>query len=461
MTPSGRTGAAAAWHGPLRAALVPATTLSLLVLSFGSLPGVRFAQETPWTTAAGLALLPLVAVVGAWRPTTAVARAVWMFAGFAVAHSVIAVAIEAVAGGATPTRLLAWARQIAALGSGVALFAAMRAALPLVGTGRAARAISLASLPALALAGLNALAALAHWGDPFRVEKAIRQVFVPLGYTWWQRASGLSTEPSHLAFLVAAMTVPVTLALVRASRGAGRAGWIAMLAGQLGALAWTFSGTGYLVLGVALAAALLTPWRRLALWSVTGALGAMLLLVAVRPVNYVTLRLEYLAFSVSGDGGPVDETVGNTLAGAVGPPLRLGSSLVAVGYGLGGTSTHLEDVLPRAWTKSVRRVSWERMPNLRSLTGRILAETGLLGLGLFAWMIVAAWRGLAHGGLGGGTSLDREMVTAARVAMVAMLAGYVVKYGSFASPYLWIWLALADWPAATLPDRPSRTAGRA
>jgi len=421
---------------------------SLAVLAFESFPGVRFAQETPWTTTAGLALLPIVLLAGAWRPGTRLSRLVWLFAAYAVVHSFVAVGIEALGGGATGPRLVAWLRQLLALGAGIALFTTMRAALPLVGTARAVRAVSLASLPGLALASLNVTAALLYWGAPFRLERAIREVMVPLGSRQWMRAQGFSSEPSHFAFLLGAMTIPATIVLVRVSRGRARVGWLAMLCAQLGALVFTFSGTGFLVLGAGLLTALVTRWRRLALWSGAAALAGVLLLIAVRPINYITLRVEVFTMSMVGQGGRLDETIINLMSGSIGPLLRMDSSLVLLGYGLGGSATHIDEMVPRQWIPEIRMVSWKGMPNLRSLTGRILAETGAVGLALFIAVIVSAWRRFgARGGLARGTRLERELATAGRVAIAAMLTGFVLKYGSFTTPYLWLWLALADWPA--------------
>jgi hypothetical protein len=138
-------------------------------------------------------------------------------------------------------------------------------------------------------------------------------------------------------------------------------------------------------------------------------------------------------------------SVSVVLFGTLGPFERAFSSLNLLGYGLGGTATHLAAMVPATGQAVITAASWARMPTLTTSLGRVFAETGIVGLLLFAGMWLVAFR--AIGRLRRATTDDRAatvMLGAASLALVGLAIGHAMKFGSFALPYLWFWLAYVD-----------------
>lgn len=84
------------------------------------------------------------------------------------------------------------------------------------------------------------------------------------------------------------------------------------------------------------------------------------------------------------------------------------------------------------------------MLNLRTLLGRIFAETGLVGVVLFASIIPMAGRELRRAYLRQTDEVGKALLMSARLALVALLLGHTIGHGSLALPYLWFWLAVID-----------------
>jgi O-antigen ligase len=115
-----------------------------------------------------------------------------------------------------------------------------------------------------------------------------------------------------------------------------------------------------------------------------------------------------------------------------------------LGVGLGNAGFYFHDSLdPAAWEfMEVRAVMYEQgaVPNVKSLWVRLLAETGLVGFGVFAaWLVVMAATGV--------TLLKRSGKPArlAGLAVILTLIGLLVEgfsVDTFALPYYWITLGL-------------------
>jgi hypothetical protein len=423
----------------------------LLALGFDSLPGVRSVQIAPWTGVLAVALLPLALILHSRSRGGPVRRAVLLFAGFALAHSIVALGLEGVCGSLVGVRVLAWARQVAALGAGVATFVVAQAVVAALGRRKALALMAVSAVPSVLLAGVSLAATAFSAPGLLGFEKRVRLAFVPLGYTWKGRVSGFSIEPSYLAFFLAVAALPAAAALIASGERRARRIGVPILAAGSVTLVGTLSGTGLAVVAAMLLGASFTRWRRIAVWTMTAVVAGSLGLIALGPGNYLGERVLDLAEGVGeGQVGRMDVTALNTLAGTVGPFLRSGSSLVLLGYGLGGTATHLDDILPRSWEGGVRKVSWAGMPNLRSLTGRVFAEAGAVGLVLFVAIFVAGARALRR--LAGRPGAEGALAAIGPLVMLGLFLGLALKFGSFALPYLWVWLALAE-PAPPLSGR--------
>jgi hypothetical protein len=124
--------------------------------------------------------------------------------------------------------------------------------------------------------------------------------------------------------------------------------------------------------------------------------------------------------------------------------LTIGSSFTFFGYGLGGTSTHLAEIVPPEGARAIAKVSWASMPNLKTLIGRIIAETGMLGLILFMYIFAISFR--EYNDITNAIKQESEMVAikVSFISLMTTLFALSISYGSFATPYLWFWLAFID-----------------
>lgn len=136
----------------------------------------------------------------------------------------------------------------------------------------------------------------------------------------------------------------------------------------------------------------------------------------------------------------------NTISTKVGsttdPIMHLGSSRVALGYGLGSTQLHAKEFLYPDTIGRFKEADPARL-SLKSLAGRLLVETGAIGLFLMgALLVVALIRAFRMTPSAPGR--NNAAVMAARLALPLCAAGTLLTLGSYALPYLWLWLAAVD-----------------
>ncbi|GAW94073.1 hypothetical protein [Calderihabitans maritimus] len=408
--------------------------LLLFGLSLESIPLPITAQVSPLTSLLAVFFLPLA--VTRLR-VTPLLKAVILFVVYVLIHSVIALFIDVIILEAGELRVLAWARQMAALLAGLAVFLVLRKTLVRVSDRYTVGAVAAGALPALAMALLNVIWGLTGSALAGGIVTGIRTVLVPLGYTAPVRASGLSLEPSHFAFYLAIVVLPVTFVAFAVSRKSWW--WLTFLACTLIAFVWTVSITGLMVMvGFLLAGVLVGPGRRL--YAVTG----IVLLVAVTgyavlfPHNYAAGQVQSFLSE--------DWTISivNRFYSTWGPVASALSSYTLLGYGLGGMSTHFSEVLPAVAQVDIAAVSWADMPTLKTLVGRVLAETGLVGLWLFSAIILTALQQVKNMRRHRSWRSKTPLLAAAGPALSAFLLMAAAGHGSFALPYFWFWLAVID-----------------
>jgi len=425
----------------------------LLSLGFGSVPLTLRAQGIPAASLCALLLLVPVLLVTRFRPLTPILGIVAAFAGFAFVHSLVALGVEALGGTLADVRVLSWARQVVALFAGVAVFLVLRATLMSLKERTVAGLLVAGTVPNLVLALINVVWGVSGWEGAGGVVKAARSAIVPLGlavpsyYTVPNRVAGFFLEPAQLAFYLAVVAVPVTVALALAP-GRGRDVAFAALVAELLAFFWAYSGTGYAV-GCGMLLALALADRRVRVWGLAAIATILLSLLAmsyVFPGNYLQYQLTSLASGVlEGDLTEAGVSVSIPVCSSFGPFARVFSSLNLLGYGLGGAATHLPEMVPAAALVPLTAGSWQGMPNLATSLGRVFVETGLAGLLLFASLWVVAFRTLGRlRAAVPARSLEGMMLVAAALALVGIAVGHTVKFGSYAAPYLWFWLAYVD-----------------
>jgi hypothetical protein len=294
-------------------------------------------------------------------------------------------------------------------------------------------------VPSLILGVLGVLCIETGSGQIASLLLAIRRFMVPNGAHDVTRISGLASEPSHYGLFVGAYALPAVFAAW--STRAFRPRWLVLLLGLLlVTVIYTNSGTGLAAVFLSLlVAALFGPGKGLALGLCLGAAAALAYFIATGKAWYLTYHLTMLAV-----GEPTVSFTTRTLS-TLGPLVALREDpLVLVGVGLGGTSVRLEDVVPVAVAQQIREVSWEGNPTLKTLWGKILAETGVLGAVFFAAFALAALRrGLSASRLARGAALAHASKSAAS-ALLASLLIHAIGFGTYTFPYLWLWAGLAD-----------------
>jgi hypothetical protein len=341
---------------------------------------------------------------------------------------------------------------LASLAVGFVVFFVLRTTLVAFAGRQVAALAAWAACPGVLLALLNVLWGLGVWPDAGKIVWTLKLSTVPHGLTvpWYfclpERASGFCFEPSHFAFFLAVIALPPTLVLlITDSRNRWLAG--AGLTAEATAFVWAFSVTGWLVAGgMLLVLALSRQTRRIALACMGAAAALMVGLALVFPDNYIPYQARWIWAAVRQHDWlalPPSATV--VVFGTLGPFARAFSSLNLLGYGLGGTATHLAEMVPAVGQRDIIAASWAGMPTLTTSVGRVFAETGLVGFVLFAGIWVVAFRVLRQlRRAPAGDGAAAAMLGAAALALVGLAVGHTVKFGSFALPYLWFWLAFVD-----------------
>jgi len=410
------------------------TFLLLFALSFESVPLPVQAQIIPLTSILALLFLPFT--ITRIRATSLL-KVVVLFVAFVLLHSVVALFVGVAVLGVGEILVTAWARQVIALIVGLSVFLVLRKTLVAVSDRFIIYAVIAGALPALAVALFNVLWGLTGSALAGHIVTQIRTTLIPLGFTHPSRASGLSLEPSSFALYLALIAIPVCFVALMTSKH--RLRWIALLGLILIVFAWTVSITGFMLLSAfTIAGLLFGPRRRIF------AIAAVIIFLSVSgfsilfPDNYAIFQMRSLL------SGEWTISIINRFYSTLGPFINAFSSYTLIGYGLGGTSVHFSEIIPAVAQEHIAAVTWEGMPNLHTLIGRIFAESGLVGLGLFAAIIILSLKKLQYAQRAIPDQMTKLFLQSARLALFGLLVGMTLSYGSFALPYLWFWLAFID-----------------
>jgi putative inorganic carbon (hco3(-)) transporter len=259
------------------------------------------------------------------------------------------------------------------------------------------------------------------WNPKVRVDNA----YAPSG--WFYRVNSVFYDPSiYGRFLVIAILASVVVVLLRR----GDPLW-QVAAGLTIVITWagllpSFSQSSFVALMVALTVALVVAWRRRSLLLVAVALLALVLAVVASPAVRHKASLSHITSGRS-------TLVSKGVKVAVHHPV--------VGVGVGGFRrayadvAHLKGKEPKAAASHTTPIT-------------VAAETGVPGLLLFAWLVVAAL-------LVAFRRLGRDFDGAARLAfglaLVAILVHCVFYNALFEDPTFWSLLALVV-VGARVPD---------
>jgi putative inorganic carbon (HCO3(-)) transporter len=255
------------------------------------------------------------------------------------------------------------------------------------------------------------------------------KVIVSNSYAPFYRVNSVFWDPSiYGRFLVVAILAALVLILFQALRderlelGLG----VLLLAVWVG-LFVSFSQSSFAALaaGVVLAAALAWRWRAVA---AVGVVAAVMI-----PIGMAAPQLENVRDSLFGSSqSGIDRATGNR-SQLVGNGLRIAADHPIAGVGVGGFKTAYAERL------GVRRAPSSVSHNT-PLT--IAAENGVVGLGLFLWLLATAALTCFRGALAGVTVAARTRLIAG-VALGAILVHSLFYDALFEDPMTWGLLALA------------------
>lgn len=420
---------------------VPLGALLLMALQFQTTPAPFEVQIIPLTSLLALAFLPFI-MYDIRRSPLLIAMGI--FVGYVLIHSLMLLVIDLVAG-EPALRFFSWLRQFAALLAGFSVFLLLRETVQHLSDRQVARYIVWGSLPALLLGLVNIL-----WGGfqqkwAGAIVTGVRSVVAPLGYTAPLRASGFSQEPATFAAVIVIVLFPILFYMYevryRMWKTAIYFGVVVL------AFVWTFS-----VVGVALFAALVAvgilfgPRRRL--FRRTG-MVALLVLVAgltLIPSNQI------LRHGRSIVQGQSNVSFIDRYYGLIGPFLMSFQTYTVFGYGLGGTVSHFDEVLPKEVQSAVASVKWKELPNLSTLIGRIYAETGAIGFAFFLGALAMTFWEFRRSITRTRNPGQKAFLTAARLGFILACVASAMTLGSFHMPYLWLWMAVLDARFLQLKD---------
>jgi hypothetical protein len=387
-----------------------------------------------------LAALCVVGMTFLWirfRVGNELALPLGLFLAWCVCVSLVGLLIDTLVYAAPDQRLIAFVKQGLALAAGLCIYGAARLAF----TGRSTKMIMRAWLyggtPSLVLGLALASGTLAGSQPIADAVGWIRgAVLGPnIAGTELGRTSGLSNEPAHFGAYLMLVVFPAVLILMSdpERRNSQRVFGLAVAAAVC--FFMTFSMTSFVVCGAMLLTASLA-WRDIGIGLkvslVAGPVISACALFLLFPENYLSGQISEL-FNEDLEGVSWIPKIGSTL----GPLINMVDTLNPLGYGLGSTTFRINDILPSYMIAPIAAVSYETELNLKGLTGRLLAETGIPGVLLFAWVFIRA----ARVSVRVDKSLTRVNAMVLMGLFVAMSCGNI---GSLAHPIVWVWLALWD-----------------
>jgi O-antigen ligase len=256
-------------------------------------------------------------------------------------------------------------------------------------------------------------------------------------YAAFFRVNSVFWDPSvYGRFLVVAM-VPSIVLIVR-----GRSPRVAIAAAVALVVTWfglliSFSQSSFSALAVALIGVAFVAWR----WRALLAVGLAVVVLGGLAVAQPTVRRSIQHHTTSGLNSASSgryNLVANGVRIAIAHPVR--------GVGVGG--------FKHAYAKRVQRLHGKK--NLKTAASHdtpvtVAAETGLLGLALFAWLLVACARDVL--------STRRLVPLAAGLSLAAILVHSLFYNDFFEDPTTWLLFGLVAFalPPARAPDPPPPT----
>jgi hypothetical protein len=267
------------------------------------------------------------------------------------------------------------------------------------------------------------------------IVKGIRNFIAPYGYTSPFRSSGLLLEPSHFAAFIVIIIVPSLIIYQKLYKKPA----ILILIVSFVSFLWTFSMVGFILLFLfAILEAILGPQRK---YAIIIGLGGVFLFIFVILFFSNTQIIRHLGTVITGN---LSISIIDRFYSTFGPFLNLFSSFNIVGYGLGGSSYHLIEVIPKDLYIQIISVRWKELPSLGTLVGRVFAETGLIGLFLFFLIFTTGYKQVNKLIRFEDDEILKTCYKIVRIGYILSFLSFFFVFGSFHQPYFWFWLAVID-----------------
>jgi O-antigen ligase len=261
------------------------------------------------------------------------------------------------------------------------------------------------------------------------------KVIVGNAYAPFFRVNSVFWDPSiYGRYLTVGILTALAGALLGGVRGRQFAGLALVIAGMWVGLFFSFSQTSFVALAVGVAAAAFVVWG----WRAFAAAVALALVVAAGTFAIPQVRERALDEGRSG----IDKVTSGR-ASLVGQGVRIAVDHPIGGVGVGGFKrayaerTGLPERDPRKGASHTTPIT-------------VVAETGVVGLGLFLWVVAAALRG-ALGGLG--TGFTSRVSFAVGLTLLAIFVHSLFYSAFLEDPMTWALIGLVGL-ATSVPRRP-------
>lgn len=410
-----------------------ALLLLILGLQYETIPLPIKAQIMPFTSV--LALLFFIFTIDSFYKTPVfMLFAVWFIYG--LFHSTIMLVIDLFRFNGEPLRFFSWLRQLTTFIIAGITFWVFRYLMRYVDEKFLCYSVVLLSIPSIIIGFINALWGLLNLSFLGEIVIFLRNLFAPYGYISKLRSSGLSLEPSTYAGFLGLIIFPFGFLLWRYNKILSSL--IILLA--VVSFIWTFSLSGFILVAFMSILGLMFFAGKRKFFFIFLVLIVLLfiIVISVFPWSQIVRHLG----SIFVGGANISLT--DRLYSTVGPFIQSFSSLVIVGYGIGGVGFHLDEILPKeVYFEIVRSgIRWEEFANLGTLIGRIYSEMGLIGLFLFLMIFFIAFQQLNM--ILKNTKNQKAFYQTAFVILGGLLLTLAYLFGSYHNPYIWFWLSIID-----------------
>ena len=479
-----------------------------IFLSIGKLDVPGAVSVTPALTIASLAVLVFTLKI---RPTSRTTTALIWFVAYTTIHGLLLSLTDVASDDFGTDRFLSYVRQMVALIGGLSVFFFIRQLVTDSRPSKFAFWLLIGGIPAVVLSAMQPTGTYSPGGIFTTITVFVRSHIIGMDPNM-PRITGLSPEPSVLSGYIAVIAIPLAVGLIFAKRRP------LQITGILGALTSvililaTYSGVGYFLLAIVATASIIViprKWR----WHAVLVLGLIPIAgyaaLAYTPGNYLLgviretetftyiqsietptptvtptpMSTEQPTSAPTAQPTPVSRqwvrdlstplgisdpfllfrsalgektgTVGSKLYSTTGPISNLTSLRGIIGYGLGGSSYHATEFLSPLALDSFPGTGLGRRVTLKSLLGKIVSETGLIGTLLFGWVIAAALTELRKILRLKGDRPESILARAAILSLLTLTLGSITAFGSLAIPYLWMALGIttALLARSSLPEQ--------